>query len=99
VTYRLSQAADDDVRHIYIEGATRFGRAQADTYHERLSRTLDLIGANPRIGRERVQIVPPVRIHPYGAHIVVYEIADDGAVLISVPGSKPTMTSTPPFST
>jgi toxin ParE1/3/4 len=41
-----------------------------------------LIGDNPRMARERREIIPPVRIQPFKAHLVVYLIEDDGEVLV-----------------
>ena len=34
------------------------------------------LAANPRLARLRMEIDPPVRIHPCGAHIVIYREAD-----------------------
>jgi toxin ParE1/3/4 len=61
-----------------------FGPAQAGRYHDELFAVLDLIAANPRIARERDEISPPVRIHRFKAHLVVYRIEDDEAVAYPV---------------
>jgi toxin ParE1/3/4 len=42
---------------------------------------LNLIGDNPHIARERMEFNPPVRLHAYRAHMIVY-LADDHGVLI-----------------
>jgi toxin ParE1/3/4 len=42
----------------------------------------DLIAANPRMARERQEIAPPVRIHPFKAYLVIYRIEETGTVLI-----------------
>lgn len=34
------------------------------------------------MARERQELSPPMRIHPFKAHLVVYHIEEDGDVLI-----------------
>lgn len=34
------------------------------------------------MARERHEISPPVRIHPFKAHLVVYRVEDNGDILI-----------------
>ncbi len=80
--FRLSLAAEDDVIGIAEEGVRLFGSAQARRYHDELFAIFDLIGSNPRMARERHELSPPMRIHPFRAHLVVYQIEDDGDVLI-----------------
>jgi toxin ParE1/3/4 len=36
-----------------------------------------VLAANPSLARLREDFSPPVRLHPYGAHIVVYIAAED----------------------
>lgn len=82
MTYRLSREADEDIVRIYIEGVRLFGRAQAESYHRELESLFELLAANPRMARERNEIMPPVRIHPYKAHLIVYVIEANDDVLI-----------------
>lgn len=82
VAYRLTRKVADDIRHIYIEGARRFGAVQAEAHHARSERTFEPLAANPVLARERTELVPPVRIHPSGAHVVVYLAAENGDVVI-----------------
>lgn len=82
--YRLSGAADADLVRAYAEGVQRFGGAQADAYHDRLFHSFDLIAANPKIARERMEYVPPVRIHPVGAHVIVYVETEEGILIVRV---------------
>ena len=43
----------------------------------------------PRAARLRHEIDPPVRAHPYKAHLIVYEIeAEDGIVVLRVRHSR-----------
>lgn len=80
--YRLTRRAEQDVIEIYIYGAREFGAAQADAYHDKLETAFDLLASQPYIARERNELAPPVRIHPVGAHIVVYLVDDTGDILI-----------------
>lgn len=81
MTYRTTEAADRDIAGIYADGVEAFGERQAERYHDGLFDVFDILAGNPRLARERSEFAPPVRIHPYGSHLVVYTL-DDGGVLI-----------------
>lgn len=80
-TYRLTAKAEDDIVQLYVESVRNFGIAQAEAYYAGLHRTLEFLAANPKAARERREITPSVRVHPYRAHLVIYT-ADEGEVLI-----------------
>ena len=80
--WHLSRRAERDVIAIYREGLRTWGMAQADAYHNRLEEVFGLLARFPRLAPERGEIDPPVRVHPHGAHIVVYVVEPDGGVLI-----------------
>ncbi len=82
--YRLSRAAADDIAAILIEGIGRFGLAQADHYHADMAATLDFLARYPRAARLREELDPPVRIHRCGSHLIVYEEAEDGVLILRV---------------
>ncbi|MDE1994051.1 MAG: type II toxin-antitoxin system RelE/ParE family toxin [Rhizobiaceae bacterium] len=82
MNYRLSVGAEEDIIAIAMEGLRMFGAQQARRYHNDLFALLDLLADNPRIARERVEIEPPVRIHPFKAHLIVYRIAEDETVFV-----------------
>lgn len=82
MAYRLSRRAKDDIVAVYVQGAKTFGDRQADTYHDRLQRSFEMLSDNPRMGRERSEVVPPVRVQPCGSHVIVYVIEPDGDVLV-----------------
>jgi len=77
MSYRLSRRAEDDLIEIYVIGARDFGIPQAERYFAGLEQAFAFLAEYPRAARERPEISPPVRIHPYGAHVIVYVI--DGA--------------------
>ena len=80
--FRLSIAAEEDVIGIAEQGIRLVGPVQARQYHDELFAIFDMIAANPRMARERPELSPPMRIHPFKAHLVVYRIEKDGGILI-----------------
>lgn len=80
--FSLSVEAEEDIITIAEQGVRMFGSAQARRYHDELFAVLDLIAANPRMAREREEISPPVRIHPFKAHLIVYRIEENGAIFV-----------------
>ena len=82
MSYRLTRKAEQDVIQAYLDGAREFGIDQAEAYHARLERTFELLADTPRLARERTELSPPVRIHPCGAHVIVYLVDENDDVLI-----------------
>lgn len=67
---------------IYFKGVANWGSRQSENYHRSFERTFELLSSNPELARERPEITPPVRIHPHGAHLIVYRIDDNQDVYI-----------------
>ncbi|MBY2991977.1 type II toxin-antitoxin system RelE/ParE family toxin [Rhizobium leguminosarum] len=63
--FSLSVEAEEDIIAIAEQSVRIFGSAQARRYHDELFAVLDLIAANPQMAREREEIWPHVRIHPF----------------------------------
>ena len=82
MSYKLSVVAEEDIIHAYHEGIRLFGEEQAEKYHADLERVFLFLSDTPNAARERMEITPPVRIHPYRSHIIVYLIDGNGDVLI-----------------
>lgn len=80
--YRLTRKAAQDIRAIYRQGTELFGSRQAELYHQSLEATFQLIADNPRLARLRTEISPPVRVHPHGAHLIVYLEQPDRSILV-----------------
>ena len=80
--FSLSVEAEEDIIAIAEQGVRIFGSAQARRYHDELFAVLDLIATNPRMTREREEISPSVRIHPFKAHLIVYRIEESGAIFV-----------------
>lgn len=78
----FSQESDLDIVRVYAEGVRLFGLHQADRYHDDLFDLFYLLADNPKMAPERRDIAPPVRVHPFKAHVIVYREAPDGGILI-----------------
>ncbi|GGZ15728.1 type II toxin-antitoxin system RelE/ParE family toxin [Novosphingobium colocasiae] len=80
--FRLTRAAVDDLTAIFLEGIEQFGLLQADAYREGLSAIFAFLADYPHAARLREEISPPVRVHPYKAHLVIYDVGDEDEVII-----------------
>ena len=80
--WQLTRHAADDIVQIYLQGLEAFGATQADAYHIALEQLFEFLARYPRAARERHEITPPVRAHPYKAHLIVYEILPDDRILV-----------------
>lgn len=63
--------AEQDIAEIWTYGTERWGADQADRYFDAMVNLFDLLSEQPEIARLRDEFSPPVRIHPYGSHVVV----------------------------
>ena len=84
MNWKVSRQADVDILAIYLEGLRQFGREQADRYHDGLETMFGLLAQFPRAAHERDQTDPPVRIHPYRSHVIIYRIVGDGILVIRI---------------
>ena len=82
--WRLAQRADDDILAVYLQGYEMFGERQADRYHDELHALFQKLADHPGMARVRSEIDPPVRAFSFKAHVVIYEDAPDGIVVLSV---------------
>ncbi len=84
MTYCLSKEAEQDILGIFLHTAEEFGIHQAEHYHDKLEACFEFLSDNPTAAPLRTEIAPPVRIHPVGAHIVVYTEDEKGILIIRV---------------
>ena len=81
-SFKVSQQAEEDLADIFEAGVINFGFDHAVRYHDRLERTFALLASAPRLARLRVEFDPPIRVHPVGAHVIVYSVRGDGLIEI-----------------
>lgn len=68
--------AEADLNDIWTYGLSEWSRGQVVAYLEGLDAALALLCSFPEMARERAEFVPPVRLYPYRAHVVVYMVAE-----------------------
>ena len=88
MAYKLTEKAQSDILTIFAYTTREFGFAQAEKYHTGLEGILDFLAEYPRAARERFEITPPVRIHPYKSHLIVYTIEGKDILVIRVMHGK-----------
>lgn len=79
-----SAAAREDLINIWRYTYTNWGEPQADLYNKELENALSLLADAPLICRLREEISPPVRIHHFRKHLVVYVEVEGGINLIRI---------------
>ena len=82
--YRLSPAAQLDLESIWDFTAQTWSPNQADSYLRGLADKLTLLCENPLIAREHTEIDPPVRLHPYRSHVIIYRVEADHLAVIRI---------------
>jgi len=80
----LRPATEADLSDIWLQGASAWGIEQAERYADGLFAHFDLLVEFPEVARERVEFSPPVRIHPSGAHLVIYRQMEQGIEVIRI---------------
>ena len=76
--------AEEDLINIWLYTFEIWGEKQADKYLDELEETIKLLSETPLVCRERKEFTPPVRIHPYERHLIVYDALPDGVNIIRV---------------
>lgn len=82
--YRLTPAAQKDLAGIWDYTAGRWSADQAESYLNGLREVLETLVTFPEMARERAELDPPVRLHPYRSHLIVYRIEGDRLAVIRV---------------
>ena len=80
----LRPAARADLEAIWDYTTATWSVAQARAYLEGMRATLDLLAEMPEIARERVEFRPPVRLHRYRSHMIVFVADADRIEVIRV---------------
>ncbi len=80
----FSLRAKQDLLDLYAYGAETFGVASAESYAAAITRTVHLITSQPKMARLRKEFSPPVRVHHWRSHYIVYVENPTGIVVIRV---------------
>jgi toxin ParE1/3/4 len=73
----LRPLAEADLSNIWNYTEETWGKRQASEYFAALDRMLHSIVGFPEIARLRAEFDPPVRIHPFRKHLIIYQIDGD----------------------
>lgn len=76
------------MEEIWLHGAAEWSPEQADRYVDGITAVFELLCALPRIARERLEFNPPVRIHPSGAHMIIYRTIEDRVEVLRILGGR-----------
>ncbi|BBP42320.1 type II toxin-antitoxin system RelE/ParE family toxin [Thiosulfativibrio zosterae] len=82
MSYKLTHEAAQDIESLLFHGMLNFGIELAINYHQRLFQMFELIAQFPEISRERIELSPPCRIHPFSSHIIIYTVDKHGDIVI-----------------
>ena len=80
----FTREAARDLIGIYLYGFENFGEEQAEHYFSGLTDCFDLLTRHPHSCRERTEFNPPVRIHHYNRHLIIYTSGEAGVLIVRV---------------
>ncbi len=83
-SYRLTEAAKEDLRRIYRYGVIQFGEAQADRYFDALFERFEQIATYPLLYPSVDFIRAGYRRSVCGVDSIFYRIADSTVEIISI---------------
>ena len=76
---KLRPRAEADLDGIWDYTVDTWSEAQAVDYLSGMDAALKLLAEFPEMARLRQEFTPPVRIHPYRKHLIIY-IADESFI-------------------
>lgn len=82
--YSLTDRAEADLFDIAVYGYQQFGIRQAEAYAAAMEHVFQLLAENPRMGRQADTIRPRVRRHEHGSHVILYEEAPHGVLILAI---------------
>ncbi len=85
---RLTPRARVDLEEIWLYSARSWSETQADQYIDKLTRMFDTLRVMPELGRKHHEFTPPVRVHPIGKHVIIYNIEGEVLLIIRVLGAQ-----------
>lgn len=86
--YRLTPKAEADLEDIWLYTAQSWSPVQADRYIDGLLAILDTLVAMPTIARVRSEFDPPIRIHPFAEHMIIYRTENNWLSVIRILGGR-----------
>jgi toxin ParE1/3/4 len=81
---RLTRRAETDLLDILNVSEQQWGRRQRIAYSENFERIFSVLANEPTIGRSRDELVPRLRSHPAGSHVIYYLALSDELFVIRI---------------
>lgn len=82
--FTVSKAANADIRRIARYTQDTWGRDQRQRYLDGLNDKFEVLAAIQEMAAERRDFRPPVRIHHFEKHLIIYVITDNGILIVRV---------------
>lgn len=82
--YRVSRAAQTDIVEIGRYTQREWGIPQRRKYLDGMDQHMQMLANHPLLGTEHTEFDPPVRIHPYDRHLIVYVQEQDGILIVRI---------------
>ena len=76
--------AENDLINIWQYSFEEWGEHKANTYLNGIDLALKRLCQNPTLYRERSEFTPSVRFMPFEQHICIYQLQEQGILLIRV---------------
>jgi len=80
----ISLEAERDMAALHLYGAINYGEDQADQYVLNLLDEFRRISEWPLAYAERTEVRPPIRLRPYRAHNLFYDVTGDLVTIVRV---------------
>lgn len=87
-SYQLSQAAADDLDHIFNDGVMRYGLAGANDYYDGLISQFHLICERPDIGLNADELRQGIQKLLYRRHVIFFMPQEASILIVRVLGQE-----------
>lgn len=85
---QITPQTRQDLLDIWRYSADTWSPSRADRYIRDLDACFTVLSLHPQLASERVEFVPPVRLHRFGSHIIVYRTDGDTLSIVRVLHSR-----------
>ena len=79
---KWTSQAEEDLIGIFLESSRLFGAMQAERYVDGVNSSIDRLAFMPLMAPERMALDPPLRVHPHGSHVIVYQIVGADILIV-----------------
>lgn len=87
-SFKLTEAAKDDLVNSYEYGFYQFGESQATIYHNQLEERFTFLANNPYAAPVAKDIDEQYRRAVHGSDSIYYRITDEGILIVRVIGKQ-----------